>query len=282
MANIAKYHSLILWLATIVLVFSTCRPHSQKSSNADNNEVRLTNVAYSSKSFKSIHVFVALCDNKYQGIVPVPAAIGNGQEPASNLYWGCNFGVKTYFKKSEDWELIKIEKIGKTVLERLVFRHISPKYYLIADAYDGKYIKQATTDFLHSCSGQLKDTLRADDNIIGTGGNASLIAYVGHDGLMDFNLTDSIKNIDGKNRDCIILACISKKYFAGFISKTKAYPLVWTTGLMCPEAYTLHDAISGYLDNETHDQIISRAVKAYNKYQKTGIRFANELLVSGE
>src|SRR5688572_22804615 len=28
-----------------------------------------------------IHIFVALCDNKYQGIVPVPAKIGNGQDP---------------------------------------------------------------------------------------------------------------------------------------------------------------------------------------------------------
>ena len=35
---------------------------------------------------KIIHVFVALCDNKYQGIVPVPKAIGNGQYPANNLY----------------------------------------------------------------------------------------------------------------------------------------------------------------------------------------------------
>ncbi|WP_176700834.1 hypothetical protein [Gilliamella sp. Fer4-1] len=37
---------------------------------------------------KVIHVLVALCDNKYQKIVPVPKAIGNGQDPKSNLYWG--------------------------------------------------------------------------------------------------------------------------------------------------------------------------------------------------
>src|SRR5213596_1995295 len=34
------------------------------------------------------HVLVALADNKYQGIVPVPAAIGNGDDPVRNLYWG--------------------------------------------------------------------------------------------------------------------------------------------------------------------------------------------------
>ena len=35
-----------------------------------------------------IHVVVALCDNQYQGIVKVPAGIGNGQKASTNLYWG--------------------------------------------------------------------------------------------------------------------------------------------------------------------------------------------------
>src|SRR6188474_1339529 len=52
---------------------------------------------------KTIHVFVALCDNKYQGIVPVSAKIGNGQDAASNLYWGAAYGVKTFFSKSSEW-----------------------------------------------------------------------------------------------------------------------------------------------------------------------------------
>ncbi len=36
-------------------------------------------------SFKTIYIYVALCDNKYQGIVPVPAKIGNGQDPNNKL-----------------------------------------------------------------------------------------------------------------------------------------------------------------------------------------------------
>jgi len=38
-------------------------------------------------SFKTIHVFVALCDNVNQGIVPVSAKLGNGQDIKGNLYW---------------------------------------------------------------------------------------------------------------------------------------------------------------------------------------------------
>jgi len=95
-------------------------------------------------------------------------------------------GLKTYFKKSREWKLVKVEKRGGPVLERLIFKHKSKNYYLVADAYDGKYIKQTTTDFLYSCSGQLKDTLHAGSQIIGIDGNAGLVAYIGHNGLMDF------------------------------------------------------------------------------------------------
>ena len=51
---------------------------------------------------KVVHVFVALCDNKNQGIVPVPEKIGNGQDANLNLYWGCGYGVRTFFKKIGD------------------------------------------------------------------------------------------------------------------------------------------------------------------------------------
>jgi hypothetical protein len=33
-----------------------------------------------------VHVFVALADNAHQGIVPVPARLGNGDDAAANLY----------------------------------------------------------------------------------------------------------------------------------------------------------------------------------------------------
>src|SRR5262249_2093890 len=61
---------------------------------------------HKTNSARVIHVVVALCDNQYQGIVPVPPLIGNGDDPARNLYWGAAFGVKSFFKKAPDWKLI--------------------------------------------------------------------------------------------------------------------------------------------------------------------------------
>ncbi|MDR1056696.1 MAG: hypothetical protein LBL90_12945 [Prevotellaceae bacterium] len=45
---------------------------------------------------RTIHVFVALCYNKHQGIVPIPKAIANGQDPPNNLYYKCALGIKIY------------------------------------------------------------------------------------------------------------------------------------------------------------------------------------------
>jgi len=230
---------------------------------------------------KTIHVLVALCDNKYQGIVPVPAKIGNGQNPNANLYWGCGYGVRSFFKKSKEWTFIKSETIDSTIMERLVFRHNSWNYYLVADAYNGKNIKECTRDFLRSCSGQKRDSIQVNYQKVGLYGKSALMAYIGHDGLMDFELNEDFSNSDGNTRDCIILACISKSYFAPHLKQTKANPLVWTTGLMCPEAYTLHDALSGYVNRETAEEVRTRAAKAYAQYQKCGEKAARRLLVTG-
>ena len=229
---------------------------------------------------KTIHVFVALCDNKYQGIVPVPAAIGNGQNPNTNLYWGCGFGIRTFFKKSKEWELLTTRKVNDIILERLIFKHATKNYYLIADAYDGQYIKQCTKDFLNSSCGNLKDTLQLDDKILGICGNASLLAYIGHDGLMDFQLSESYSNTDNTKRDVIILACYSKRFFSPHLKAANVNPIVWTTNLMCPEAYTLHDALTGYVNGETNENIREKAAAAYSQYQKCSLKAAKELLVT--
>ncbi|MDH6354431.1 hypothetical protein M2132_000759 [Dysgonomonas sp. PH5-45] len=230
---------------------------------------------------QSIHVMVALCDNKYQGIVKVPAKIGNGQDTDNNLYWGCGYGIRTYFRKSAEWKELKRYKADNTRLERIVFRHKTKDVYLVADAYDGRYIKDCTEDFLQSCAGSLKDTIIVNNKVIGLNGNAKLLTYIGHNGLMDFSLTDSYVNTDGKSRDAIILACASKQYFRPILKSTKANPLVWTTNLMCPEAYSLHDAISTYLKGDTSEAVRNSAAAAYSKYQKCGLKAAKNLLVTG-
>lgn len=280
-SNMNKYSLLFLFFT---FAFLSC---NSQSSDIKNTPVEaniatdsITSITFDT-TINTIHIFVSLCDNKYQGIVPVPEKIGNGQDLDNNLYWGCAYGIRTYFKNSQEWKLVRSEKLDTIILERLIFKHNTKNYYLIADAYNGKYIEQCTKDFLAGSAGLLKDTVNINNTIIGIVGNSKLLAYIGHDGLMDFQLPATYKNTDGIQRDAIILACYSKSYFSDYLKMANANPIVWTSGLMCPEAYTVHDAISAYVNIESNENIRAKAAAAYSKYQKCSLQAAKNLLLTG-
>lgn len=256
-------------------------PAAQPPSEVDSKALR--------NSATVIHVFVALCDNEHQGIVPVAPSLGNGDDPLKNLYWGAAFGVKTFFSKNKVWRLLPAQtrssKSSSVVLEQSIFKRRDGEVFLVAEAYRGSYIQQATEDFLAAAAGtpgESVDVWSDGQNLtLHLGGSANLIAYVGHDGLMDFRLTAYPKKRDQEHRDAIILACASKNYFAEALHATGANPLLWTTNLMAPEAYVLSAAIESWLRKETDEQIRNRAAGAYNQYQNCGLQSAKKLFATG-
>lgn len=231
---------------------------------------------------RTIHVFVALADNQYQGIVPVPKHLGNGDDPARNLYWGSAFGVRTFFSRAAEWKLLRCSAGAKpSVLERCIFEHRASSAMLIADAYQGREIRQSFVDFLHAASGAPGDPITLDKLSVPTAGAAQIVTYIGHDGFMDFQLSAAISGKADPKRRAIILACASKQFFASYLRPTGASPLLWTTGLMAPEAYTLKAALDGWLAGESDAQIHERAAVAYHKYQKCGLKGARRLFATG-
>ncbi len=235
---------------------------------------------------KVVHVLVALCDNAHQGIVPVSATLGNGDDPEKNLYWGAAFGLKTFFIKSRDWRLVSDTLDPKyAVMERLVFKHRSHDVYLVADAYRGFEIQRAIMNFLASASGGINEVLEFNVDSkkieLNIGGGADLLAFVGHNGLMDFRLPSYPEKQDDARREAIILSCASKNYFATPLRRTGAQPLLWTTNLMAPEAYILQAALAGWMLGEDGESVRQRAAEAYNSYQKCGLKSAQSLFVHG-
>ena len=275
----------VLWLLCLGLlssVLASCTATNTAGTPAApkvaNNQVEKAEV----NSVPVIHVFVALADNVNQGIVPVSASLGNGDNPATNLYWGAAFGVKTFFSKNKDWQVISCTPNPRaTVLERCTFKHRRASLLLVADAYQGKEISQTTWDFLEAAAGKPGEKLKAGEVQFHSGGSADLVAYIGHNGLMDFRLPSHPKRRDDRQRRAIILACASKNYFAPALQQSGATPLLWTTNLMAPEAYVLSAAIDGWIKKETDEQIRLRAADAYNKYQNCGVRAARSLFATG-
>ncbi len=269
------------------LTLAGCKPVTQEGSARSGAAPPALSEKAPRNSVKVIHVFVALADNVNQGIVPVSAALGNGDDPGRNLYWGAAFGVKRFFEKNKSWAPVRVAgRAGsEAVLERVLFKHRLNDIFIVADAYRGREIRRATQDFLDAAAGVPGESATISSGgkelTLHFGGSANLIAYVGHNGLMDFRLTSAPNARDRERRDAIILACASKSYFAEALRSTGANPLLWTTNLMAPEAYVLSAAIDGWLEKESDEQVRLRAAKAYNQYQNCGLKGANRLFATG-
>lgn len=240
-----------------------------------------------------VHVVVALCDNKYQGIVPVPDSLGNGQNPSSNLYWGAGGGVKTFLTRKAGWRMIQSRKGNRDgVLESLVLHQKLPgigatrDVYLLAEAWDGREINRAIARFFTLAGGAEPETVQLDGLESGVsiqaGGAALLIVYVGHDGLMETPLAVAPRaNPEAKPRGAVVLACASEMFFGDPLRGTGAFPLVMTTGLMAPEAYTLDAIIKAASRGERPTNVRKAAAQAYQQYQKCGIKAAERLFNGG-
>jgi hypothetical protein len=240
-----------------------------------------------------VHVIVALCDNKYQGIVPVPAELGNGRDPGNNLYWGAMYGVRSYLTGPAGWKLVsEPSSSSDDVLEKIVLHTTVScsgsrrSVYLVAEAWEGRKIKGATERFLQLTAGRHSETVKVDTDqgtvSIKAGGDAHLVAYVGHNGLMDFSVQKITASSNTRPRSAIVLACRSRDFFKAKLRATRARSLLLTTGLMAPEAYTLNAAIRSWAAGDNSDRVIEHAASAYHKYQKCGLSAARRLFVSEE
>lgn len=232
------------------------------------------------------HVIVALCDNQYQGIVPVPKAIGNGDDANNNLYWGAGYGVKTFFRRSPDWKTISLaasenpKVLDQALFKREIIRNGKKvTAYVFAEAWRGREIAAATEQFLKITQGNHLQTIAADQTDISVGQDAHVIAYVGHNGLMDFYPPELQKNPDDQlARGAIILACKSHEYFKNLIDSPTSL-LLTTRSFMAPEAYSLEAAISSWFENSDKEKVAADASKAYAKYQKISEKSARTVFV---
>jgi hypothetical protein len=206
-----------------------------------------------------ISVIVSLVDNVSQGIVPVPAKIGNGDDPRNNLYWGAAYGVKTFLSKADGWRNLGCEKnINDTVLERCRFAW-KDKLTVTADAYRGSRIDQAMLDFMQQAA--------TPPNAAGR----EMVVFIGHDGLMDeqnLPIIERFPKHTGHDKQAVVLACMSEEYFSEHLHAAGSIPVVTTYSFMAPEAYVLEAIARGFANQASEAELRSSAGIAYAKYQR--------------
>ncbi len=234
------------------------------------------------------HVVVALVDNAHQGIVPVPASLGDGTDPRSNLYWGARYGVRTFFRKQPGWQMLAIAPSGHArVLDRVLFHRTverggrSGDAYVVAEAWQGEHIADAIRHFLEMNRGEHAESIRLDERAFEAGGAAHVIAFIGHNGLMDFAAPVlEASRAPLLAHASIVLACYSDRYFGALLDAQSA-PLITTTGLMAPEAYTLEAVLERWFSGARSDQVRGAAAAAYAHHQKISGSAALRLFRTG-
>lgn len=71
-----------LVLIALFCFFGCSKAQTQTNNVSPNNPtISAETIEKIDNKAKIIHVMVALCDNENQGIVPVPAFLGNGEDP---------------------------------------------------------------------------------------------------------------------------------------------------------------------------------------------------------
>ena len=231
------------------------------------------------------HILVPLCDNTYQGIVPTTKSLGDGFNLKTNLYWATSNGIKRYFKEKRAWKMTKdiIYHQDSTILERVVFKkdfENGAHVILIADAYRGDKMEDCLIDFFGSLAGTLTDTIFANNDTILTNSKADLIAFNGHNGLMDV-FVDETYNQDSIQKDAAVIACSSLYNFSYRLNMLQAYPLITTNNSLYPGAFIMEAVINNWAMMRSDEDIRLSAGDAYHRVKQCGLTGARDLFSTG-
>lgn len=231
------------------------------------------------RAYRVAHVVVPLCDNEHQGIVPVSKALGDGKDLDRNLYWGAGYGFRTFFRASSGWRELDVGTApsSNAVLQRVAFARGDA--YVVADAYDGARMDAALEHFVRYAAGARAEDVEVAPRAkkgeppaqrvpIEAGGRADVVAFVGHDGLMD-GLTPAVP-ITGGDRPAgaIVVACFSRSWFSPLLKKANVPLWVGTTNLLSAESYSVEAALRAWVDGGGPEAMRVAAGKAYAKYQQ--------------
>jgi hypothetical protein len=249
----------------------------------------------------SIHV--ALCDNASQGIVPVPAAIGDGDRPDTNLYWGARYGLRTVFDRAPGWTRetrLVTDKGG--VLEFVEYRRRAEPQgawreagvtmpfdvRLRAVAWRGRAMAEALTAFTKEVLDPPAETLvLGGDRRIPLNDPARVVGFVGHNGLMDLPPPvwpfKALRGADkpALHRGVFVLACKSRPYFAGELLGPRVHNLAMTQSLMAPESYLVEALVEAFVNGEDAAGLGKACAAAYAKHQKVSETAARRIFAVG-
>ena len=142
--------------------------------------------------------------------------------------------MKSVFDHSKAWRLESADDqpYEEDILRRRTYCHASNDARLHARAYRGAAIRRCLADFEDAIASQAFE----------------MVVYIGHNGLMDFELPPPPKaEPRGRRPDVVVLCCKSQSYFSIRVELAGGRPVLTTTQFMYPGSFILEAAADGWL-----------------------------------
>jgi len=211
-----------------------------------------------------VQVHVPLCDND---VIPCGnAKLGDGDRPAGNLYWATTEGTRGWFgRRRGGWTQVLATDGAAValpdVLEVRVWRRevraprawrargVPARYplYVVAFAWRGERIHAAFTRYAEDLYGLSTTALAlADGTRLAAGGDAHVVAYVGHNHLMDLDAFDwraLATRADLRPRGALAIACHTAVYVQDVVPGPSRVPLLFTRDFLLASSAALEGAV---------------------------------------
>ena len=236
-----------------------------------------------------VEVHVPLCDNTI--IACGNKKLGDGDNPDTNLYWSTTPGFGAWFaRRGGGWTRVVARAAGDTgdrdVLALHVYRRElatpaswrkrgAPKRVeldIVVHGWRGSAIDRALAAFAVDVSQRgTRDIALPDGTTLAAGGAAQIVAWVGHNRLMDLERFEWPAAGDDA-QGTIAIACDTAPYLKRELSGPKRVPLLMTSDLLFANAAPLEAAVLAFVAGGGYAQIRSAATEAYAKIQNETVR----------
>lgn len=236
-----------------------------------------------------VEVHVPLCDNNI--IACGNAKLGDGDNPETNLYWSTTPGFGSWFdRRKGGWKRVQKLAEGETgdkdVLALHVYRRSTStpaawrkrgapakiEIDIVVHGWRGSAIDRALAAYAAEISGQSPRTITLKDgSTLEAGGSAQIVAWVGHNRLMD--LDEFQWPAAGKaTKGTIAIACHTAAYMEDRVPSATRVPLLMTRDFLFANAAPLEAAVLAFASGGSYAKIRLDAATAYAGVQEREVK----------
>ena len=236
-----------------------------------------------------VEVHVPLCDNTI--IRCGNKKLGDGDNPETNLYWSTTPGFGEWFvRPGSGWKRVAKQKAGETgdvdVLAMHVYRRTvtTPAAWkkrgapakleidIVVHGWRGTAIDRALAAYAADVSGSTARTVKLDDgSTLDAGGAAQIVAWVGHNRLMDLD-TFQWPAPGTATKGAIAIACQTAPYMEEPVPAATRVPLLMTRDFLFANAAPLEAAVLAFASGGSYAKIRLDSATAYAGVQQREVR----------